>query len=310
MKKKVMYYLAMAMIAISCMTTVNKAQTRITGQFQYDSTGKTYQLQANQDLVVMVNNVRKYDVLSIEPNTSTNSKSVTLKASEIAYKIDAATTRSTSAIQSIDALADTNISFNGGVLVINGSGGNKRCVIHLGIPSGFRTKIIVNGVEYHNGSLSSPIMVQNGRLNNPNASNSNAAINLKGFNPNVGYSPEISLLSAISPTVASKTDLSNVFKRIDSNTLSNLASKKVATPLMQDKGQNWAMVNVEVNEAGQVTSVSYVAGDTRLADFSSTTLKQFKFQPFMLNGKAIKVASLVPITSLDGQVTLFGKIKQ
>jgi hypothetical protein len=307
--KKFTYYLLIAVITICFITTANFAQTTVTKQLDYPTTVKTYQLQPNQDLVVMVNNVRKYDVLSVEPDNSDN-KSIKLKAWEITYSIDAATTRSTSAIQSINSLSDANVSFNGGVLTINGSGGNKRSVIHLDIPSGLRTKILVNGVEYHNGTLSGSTMLQSGHLNNPNANSNPMIVNVRSsFNPNAAYTPEFSLISAISPKDASTSDLSGVFKRIDANTLSNLAIKKVPVPLSPDKGQSYALVNVEVNETGQVTSVSYAGGDTRLADFSSPTLKQFKFQPFISNGKAIKVASFVNVTSLDGKVTLFGKIK-
>lgn len=312
--KKIIYYLAMAMIAISCMNTVNNAQTTIKAQFQYDSTPKTYQLQANQDLVVMVNGLRKYDVLSIEPDntsvsTNAKTKSITLKAWEVAYTIDAATTTKKSAIQAINNLPDSNISFSKGILLINASGANKRSVIHLDIPSGVRAKVYVNGVQYHSGSLSGAMMVQNSSLSNTSA-NTNSA-NGNSVTDKATYSPEASLIAAMSPKPSTNTDaLNKVFKRIDSSTLNNLATRKVTPAIMQDKGQNWAMVDIEVNEAGQVTSVSYVAGDTRLADFSSTTLKQFKFKPFVANDKAIKVGSLVPITSVDGKISLFSQIKQ
>jgi hypothetical protein len=153
-------------------------------------------------------------------------------------------------------------------------------------------------------------MLQDGHLNNPNSNANPMVVNVRSpFNPNAGYTPEFSLISAISPKVGSTTDLSKAFKRIDANTLSNLAIKKITPPLSQDKGQSYALVNVEVNETGLVTSVIYAAGDAKLADFSSTTLKQFTFQPFILNGKAIKIASFVNVTSVDGKVTLFGKIK-
>ncbi len=306
--KKFTYYLLIAVITICFITTANFAQTTVTKQLDYPTTVKTYQLQPNQDLVVMVDNVRKYDVLSVEPDNSDN-KSIKLKAWEITYSIDAATTRSTSAIQSINSLSDANVSFNGGVLTINGSGGNKRSVIHLDIPSGLRTKILVNGVEYHNGTLSGSTMLQDGHLNNPSTNANPMIVNVKGFNPNVGFTPESTLLSAISPKVGSTTDVSNSLKRIDANTLNSLAIKRVAAPLSPDKTQSYALVNVEVNELGQVTSVIYAAGDSKLADFSSPTLKQFRFQPFIANGKPIKVASFVNVTSLDGKVTLFGKIK-
>lgn len=311
--KKVTYYLVIAMIAICSISKANFAQTKVQKQFDYDSSVvKTYQVRPNQDVVVMINNVRKYDVLSIEPDTtnSINSKNtvIKLKAWEVVYTTDASTTRSTSAIQGINTLADSNISFNKGILVINSSGANKRSVIHLDIPSGIRTKIYVNGVQYHDGSLSTPVMVQNARLNSPNANSAN----ISGVNDREGYSPEASIMSAILPSVtfSSNSELSKVIRRIDSNTLSNLALKKLSPPLMQDKGQTWALLNVEVNEMGQVTGTSYAAGDTRLSDLCAPTFKQFTFQPFVVDGKAIKVASFVPITSVNGKITLFGQIKQ
>ncbi len=306
--KRTAYYLMIAVMAICFMSKVDFAQTTVTKQLDYPTAVKTYQLQSNQEVVVMVNNVRKYDVLSVEPDNSDN-KSIKLTAWEITYNKDVSATRSTSAIQSISSLPDTNISFNNGVLIINSPGGSKRCAIHLDVPPGLRTKILVNGTEYHNGTVSGSTMFQNGHLNNPNTNANPMIVNVKGFSPSTGYRPESSLLSAIIPPVASTTDLSNVFKRIDGNTLNNLAIKKVAVPINPDKGQSWAIVNVDVNQTGQVTNVICVAGEAKLADFSSAALKQFKFQPFISNGKPIKVASFVNVTSLDGQVTLFGKIK-
>ncbi|KAF0250015.1 MAG: hypothetical protein FD167_581 [bacterium] len=163
---------------------------------------------------------------------------------------------------------------------------NKRVALHLVIPTGIRAKIYVNGELFQSGTFSSSAMLQGSRM----------------LSSDKGYSPRATMLQVMS---RENSDNESLLRKIDAQTLRKLATKIVSPPKVANKGQSWTVVQVTVNQEGIVTSVFPIAGDEKLANISSESLKQFTFQPFLVDDKPIIVTSLVSITSSNGEIKLF-----
>lgn len=92
----------------------------------------------------------------------------------------------------------------------------------------------------------------------------------------------------------------------DSTKLIPIKMPKANYPLVaqQRKIQGEVMLNVVVSETGDVDSVEVLSGDPVLADAAVSAAKKWKFQPFIKNGKPVKVSTKLPLDFAFGdQVT-------
>jgi hypothetical protein len=289
--KKLISYFLMAVITVFCYLEPALAQSK--KQVSFETKAKTYVIENNQDLVVFINNIGKYDTVSLE-GQSINSKAIEVKGWEVVYNSRAASSQDVGAsgIESINPLPEQSIEFKAGTLLVTNSyAGNKRAAIHIIIPTAIRAKVYVNGELFSSGTLSSSSMVQGGSR----------------VSSDKGYSPRATMLQTISRS-RENTNNDNVLRKIDAQTLLKLATRVVSVAKIEDKGQSWALVQVTVNQEGIVSSVFYVGGEQRLAEIASDSLKQFSFQPFLVDDKPILVTSLVSVSSRDGEIKLFSEM--
>ncbi len=291
-KKKLITYFLIAVITMFCCFGQSLAQTK--KQFTFDTKPKTYSLEKNQDLIVFINNIGKYDAVTVEGQVG-QANNIEVNGWEVFYNNNGASSADVGAsqIERISTLAEQSIEFKGNTLVVTNSlADNKRAAIHLLIPTGIRAKIYVNGELFQNGTFSNSAMVQGSRM----------------VSSDKGYSPRATMLQVMSREKRENTNDESVLRKIDSQTLRKLATKVVSVPKIANKGQSWAIVQVTVNQQGIVASAFYVGGDERLASISSESLKQFTFQPFLVDDKPIIVTSLVSITSSNGEIKLFAEM--
>lgn len=291
-KKKLTTYFLIAVITMFCCFGQTLAQSK--KQLTFDTKPKTYALEKNQDLVVFINNIGKYDAVTIEGQVgqANASNSIEVKGWEFFYNNNGASSADVGAsqIERIGNLPEQSIEVKGNTLVVTNSlADNKRAAIHLLVPTGITAKIYVNGKLFQNGTFSSSAMVQGSRM----------------VSSDKGYSPRATMLQAMS---RENTSDQSVLRKIDAQTLRKLATKVVSPPKVASKGQSWAVVQVTVNHDGVVTSVFRIAGDEKLANISSQTLEQFTFQPFLVDDKPIIVTSLVSITNINGEIKLFAEM--
>jgi|SRR5580700_1162506 TonB family protein len=84
----------------------------------------------------------------------------------------------------------------------------------------------------------------------------------------------------------------------DSTKLEPIRTVKAAYPLeardKQLQGQVW--VKIQVSETGDVESAELISGDPVLAKSAIEAVKQWKFKPFIKNGKPISVSSKLPFS--------------
>lgn len=293
MKQIVYLMVVMLMLALSSNSFAQTSKK----EFNVENVGKTYQLQKGE-LVVTINNVTVNDIVAIEPTfvaTSVKSKPFTIRAWEIKYTQHASDSNATRAskIESIDGLK--NVGFEKGVLRVDvaGTSNNSRSVVHLSLPRGINAKVYVNSELIHNGSVAEGLMLQNGK------NVSNAIIKDKG------YSSESALIQALMPV--GRRPLTS-YKAIDWKTLEALTTKSVATPVgFSESGENWAMVQVDVDETGRVKNIFYAAGNESLASMSKQYLSQYEFRPFLVNDQPVKIKSLIPMTVVNGQIKFFSE---
>lgn len=296
--KSLVYCVVMVILALFFNLTDGFAQTSgaYKKEFNIDNLGKTYTLD-KESLTVAINNVGQYDVVAIQTGfvaSSSKTKPITVKAWEISYTQDDASNNPVKAskVENIAPL-ESSMNFQRGVLTVNALGNtNKRSVVHLELPKGVNTKVYVNGSVIFSGSLSGDgLMVQN-------------STNLTSK----GYSAEAALTQAIIPNTNKPAPTS--YKRIDSQTLAAMAIRTVPTPTaFSDSGENWALLQVDVDTTGKVKSILYAGGNEALADISKQYLSQYEFKPFLVNDKPIRVKSLVPVSVASGQIKLFSESK-
>lgn len=293
-RKKIISYVLIAVIGIFCYFGEINAQN--SKQINLNTKAKVYTLEKNQELVVIVNNISKYDVVSLEGQSAKSNctNCIEVKGWEVSYGSNSAALGSVAAseIEEINGFREQSISFDGKALVINSPlEVNKRKAIHILLPSAIRAKVYVNGELVNDGTISSssPAMFQGS----------------KSIISNKGYSPRSTILQAISREA---NDEEKPLRQIDSLTLSNLATKVVNPVNFNDKGKRWAMVQVVVNEEGKVGSTLYAGGDKRLASLACDALKQFNFKPFVINDKPTTIGSLVGVSSNNGDIKLFTDI--
>jgi len=294
--KRIVYLMVVMMMLTICNNSFAQVNKK---EFNVENAGKTYQLQKGE-LVVTINNVGMNDIVAIEPTfvaSSIKSKPFTVKAWEIRYNQDkASNTNATklSRVESINRLE--NISFQKGLLTVDvaSSSDSSRSVIHMSLPRGVNTKVYVNGEQVHSGSLSGDgLMLQNGK------NVSSAIIKDKG------YSSEAALIQALMPV--GRKPLTS-YKTIDWKTLASLTTKSVPTPIgFSESGENWAMLQVDVDQTGRVKNVFYAAGNESLAAMSKQYLSQYEFKPFLVNDQPTKIKSLIPITVVNGQIKFFSE---
>lgn len=294
--KRIVYVMAVMMMLALCNNSFAQVNKK---EFNVENAGKTYQLQKGE-LVVTINNVGMNDIVAIEPTyvaTSIKSKPFTIKAWEIKYNQDnTSNTNATklSRVESINRLE--NISFQKGLLNVDvaSSSDSSRSVIHMSLPRGVNTKVYVNGEQVHSGSLSGDgLMLQNGK------NVSSAIIKDKG------YSSEAALIQALMPV--GRKPLTS-YKTIDWKTLASLTTKSVPTPVgFSERGENWAMLQVDIDETGRVKNIFYAAGNESLASMSKQYLSQYEFKPFLVNEQPTKVKCLIPMTVVNGQIKFFSE---
>lgn len=294
--KRIVYLMVVMMMLTICNNSFAQVNKK---EFNVENAGKTYQLQKGE-LVVTINNIGMNDIVAIEPTfvaSSIKSKPFTIKAWEIKYNQDnTSNTNATklSRVESINRLE--NISFQKGLLTVDvaSSSDSSRSVIHMSLPRGVNTKVYVNGEQVHSGSLSGDgLMLQNGK------NVSSAIIKDKG------YSSEAALIQALMPV--GRKPLTS-YKTIDWKTLAALTTKSVPTPVgFSESGENWAMLQVDIDETGRVKNVFYAAGNESLAAMSKQYLSQYEFKPFLVNDQPTKIKSLIPITVVNGQIKFFSE---
>lgn len=289
--KKLVTYLLIAVVGIFCYFGEVNAQN--SKRFDLDTKTKTYALEKNQEVVVIVNNVGKYDVVSVE-GQSTNSRVIEVKGWEVSYGSNNASLQPVGAseIEAINSINEQSISFDGKTLLVNNQTEvNKRRALHILLPAGARAKLYVNGELMQSGtiSMSSPAMLQGNR-----------AINSSG-----GYSPNAAILQAMSRGIGEEE---KSLPEVDSQTLRRLANKVVSPRKFEDKGQRWAIVQLTINEEGKVASTFYAGGDKRLAGVAEEALKEFSFRPYIVNDKPTIAGSVVGVSSTDGEVKLFTEL--
>lgn len=287
--KKLLSYFLIAVVALVCCFGEISAQNK--KQFSFESKAKIYPVEKNQDLEIFVNNVGKYDAITLEAQSS--SRVIEVKAWEVSYSYSSASVQAVGAsqIEAINSFSEEAISFDGKTLLINKlSEANKRKAIHLLLPTGVTAKVYVNGELICNRTIStsSSVMLQDSKTIS-----------------NKGYSPRATLLQAISKE---PNNNKNILQQVDAQTLRKLATKIVNPQKIDEKTEKWAMLQVTVKETGLVSSVFYAGGDERLANIASDALKQFTFQPFLVNDKAVVVSSLIGVSLSGGQIKLFSEI--
>jgi TonB family protein len=83
----------------------------------------------------------------------------------------------------------------------------------------------------------------------------------------------------------------------DSAKLVPIKTEPPIYPLVAQKqgiqGQVW--VKISVNERGSVDKVDVISGDPALTKAAADAAKKWRFQPFIKNGKAIKVTAQMPV---------------
>lgn len=292
-KGKLTTFVLVVMIAIFGFSSFNQVSAQTKRQFSFDTKAKTaYTIENNQDLSIYINNIGRYDAVSVEAQPNAN-KVIEIRGWDVFYDTFIASSSgnvAASQIQRIATLTQQSIQFKNNTLVINNSlESNKRSAIHLLLPTGVKAKIYINGEVFQSGTLSNSAMLQGSKM-------------VSGAN---GYSPRAAILQVMSREAAGDE---TVLRKVDAQTLRKLATKVVEPSRMDDKGQRWSAVQVTVNQEGFVTSVFYVAGDEKLASIASSKLKQFSFQPFLVDDKPIIVTSLVGVSSSNGEITLFSQI--
>jgi len=290
--KRIVYLMVVMIMLTLCNNSFAQGNKK---EFNVENAGKTYQLQKGE-LVVTINNVGMNDIVAIEPTfvaSSIKSKPFTIKAWEIKYNQNKVS-NPISKVESINRLE--NISFQKGLLTVDvaSSSDSSRSVIHMSLPRGINAKVYVNGEQVHSGSLSGDgLMLQNGK------NVSSAIIKDKG------YSSEAALIQALMPV--GRKPLTS-YKTVDWKTLAALTTKSVPTPIgFSESGENWAMVQVDVDQTGRVKNVFYAAGNESLAAMSKVYLSQYEFKPFLVNDQPMKVKSLIPITVVNGQIKFFSE---
>lgn len=257
--------------------------------FDLDNKSISYQLKNNKEIVILVNNIGKYDTVTLEGQaTSTN---IEVKGWEVFYSNFSANreTAAASQIEKITGLTKEMLSFDGNKLLVNNVlEDNKRSAIHIRLPLGSRVKVYVNNELIHNGTFSKGEMLQGN----------------KTVSSNRGYSSKATILQAISQGASDKETI----HKIDAQVLRRLVTKPSNVASIENKNESWAMLQVTVNPLGIVGNIFYVGGDSKLASICAESLKNFIFQPFLVEGKAVTVTSLVGVSAKDGQIKLFSAI--
>jgi hypothetical protein len=288
-EKKLTVCFLIAFIALFSWFGEASAQTK--KQFSFDSKAKSYAVDNSQAVEIFIDNIGRYDTVTVEAQA--NSRAIEVKGWNVFYSSNSASREDIGAseVERIDSLPEESISFKSNTLMVASSlSDNKRAAIHLLLPTAIRAKLYINGQLVQSGTVSNSTMVQGSRLTSSNK----------------GYSPRATILQTIS---REPTNNENRLRRIDSQVLLKLATKVVNAPKLEDKGQKWAMVQVTINQQGLVSSTFYAGGDQTLANIASESLKQFIFQPFLVNDQAIVVTSLINVFSTDGQIKLFSQGK-
>jgi TonB family protein len=102
---------------------------------------------------------------------------------------------------------------------------------------------------------------------------------------------------ASSPTSApeTKVDASLRVAPPDSKslTLAKLVSVVYPAPAQRAKTQGFVDLKITVGESGDVQDTAVVKGDPTLASAATDSVKQWKFQPFIKDGKPTKVSTIV-----------------
>jgi hypothetical protein len=291
-RKKLISYLLIIVISMCCYIEDIYAQN--SKRIDLNTKTKVYSLENNQELTIIINNISKYDVITLE-GQSTSSKSIEVKAWELSYDRSSNANVSSvaaSEVEEINSFAEQSISFDSKGLVINSpSEVNKRKAIHILAPTAIRAKLYINNDLVYSGTISSssPSMFQGN----------------KAISSNKGYSPKSTILEALS---RKPSDEEKSLRQIDALTLRKLATKVVQPTKFTDKAERWAIVQVVVNEDGKVGSTFYSGGDERLASLASDALKQFNFKPFLVDDKPTTIGSLVGVSSSNGEIKLFSEI--
>jgi len=91
----------------------------------------------------------------------------------------------------------------------------------------------------------------------------------------------------------------------DSTLLKPIKTQKAVYPLeaigQQLQGQVW--VKLRISETGDVEDTEVISGDPILAKSAAEAFKHWKFEPYIRNGKAVKVAIKLPMDfAFSGQI--------
>ena len=98
------------------------------------------------------------------------------------------------------------------------------------------------------------------------------------------------------PTPAGQSAAASGNQRPDSTKLDILRAVVPAYPLdaTKLKLQGLVVLTADIDENGEIQRVSVVSGDAMLAKAATQAVEQWKFEPFIKGGKAVKVSASLP----------------
>lgn len=260
---------------------------------------ESFRLGEDQSLTVIVNDVGREGVVSLESRTDID-RELKLKASVIHYDPTKKAMFDILKIERADPLAWEDVSFSEGTLTIRGrAASDQRVIVYLAIPAGTNVTLYVDGRLIRSGPLLKNIMVQGGKIVNSAMGYSLAAAAVYAF----WLAPQQNV-DAIQYDARSDTYM------IPWRALRALVRESVAPvfPLMASgtaghQKARWAIVRVEVDETGVVSGVTYATGDPALAQAAIDALMQWEFEPLVVHGRVVKIRSLVPVKLQGGQIS-------
>jgi len=304
-------YVVAALIAgcFAAALTATQSSPEHHAHITFDNPPSRFTLAKEKPVTIKIRNIGPYGVLALQPIKSldTIEQSLIVKAWTLTNTEPESKPGSRRKAIGISPLAPAALRFNDNILEIDGSARkNRNITVHITVPDLVDANVSINGETMHTGPLQTDILIRGTEIveGKVSASEGRAAIH--------------SLLGAIHGDLAPRIDPDAAPVSMQPGAVIRLPWAKLAELVTErvepnvgalgnniGSDQQWALVDLFVDESGRVTKTSTKPfGNAALGIETAQVLSRWRFQPYVFREQPIKVRSTVYVLLKNGSIVL------
>lgn len=212
-------------------------------------------------------------------------------------------------LASVESLPASSFAFDGSELIVRAAGQSSlvRTVLHLSLPSELAVSLYVDNRLLSAGPLSKDTLIKGGRIIAARHAEPRMALMEAMMTPPENV-PVANDEDVVVPPPATHPDLpwQAGWSKIERLVIDSPVPAYSGGRQGDCVNCHFAVLEIVLGKEGQITEGARLAGGNEVAGVALQALRQWRFRPFLVDGKPVKVKAVVSVRVTDGRL-LFGE---